>query len=780
MIIRDWLRHFRSTVFQRWNSKRHRIRGRRRFSTNPIPAHIQLLESRLMLAATPILVSHASGQPKAPGNDNSGVGSFNSISTSADGRYVAFESDASNLVANDTNHFTDIFVYDKQAGTIQRVSVGSNNAQANGDSFDVQISADGRYVAYTSDATNLVNDGNHDSDVFLYDRQLKTTTRISVGPNGRQSDGNSGLNSISGDGRYITFASDATNLLSTPTNGSTNVYVYDRQLKKTTLIAANASSSSQSSSGRMVAYMSDVDSNVYVIDRSLTIPTPVLVSADNSGVAVGAFGTPSISADGTTIVFTSGMDFDPKDSNGSFDVFVRHLGTTPTTELVSVNSAGMASGTGNSVFNGSQVVSSDGRFVVFSSDAADLVNNDTNGVFDVFVRDMTGTTSRVSVNSTGIESSDSSALGTISSNGRFVSFASLGANLIPTDSNNANDVFEVANPFGGSTPPGTTSPPIITINAPPVQYTIGTPVQISPTGSVTNTHAANFGGGYLQVTLTNAQAGDVLDLLTSQFNSGSGVERSGSTGSTISYNGVNVGTLSGGNNGTPLKIALNSSATADAVTALLDAVIFQTSNNPSTVVRSVQIVVSDGKAGGVSDPALTTIEIHGNPIVGSQTLDGIADLKYQASRRPATLAIAPSAVVTDPSAVGFTRLRIDLSNANGGLGDPNDRIRIEQTGSIKVTTTRTTMGTITQVTYMGVVIGKVTSNLGGAEGSQFLQIDFNSNATAAAVQALLRSLTFRSVAPTSTLPAGFPRKVEYTMTDGAGQNVVVDQQILMV
>src|SRR5262249_22544698 len=133
---------------------------------------------------------------------------------SADGRYVAFYSDASNLVSGDTNGARDVFVRDLQTGETTRVSVSSSGAEADGDSFAPALSADGRYVAFASAATNLVaGDTNDANDVFVRDRQTNTTTRVSVGHEGSQANGGSDQPSLSGDGRLVAFTSTASNVV---------------------------------------------------------------------------------------------------------------------------------------------------------------------------------------------------------------------------------------------------------------------------------------------------------------------------------------------------------------------------------------------------------------------------------------------------------------------------------------------------------------------------------------------------------------------------------------
>jgi hypothetical protein len=130
---------------------------------------------------------------------------------SSDGRYVAFSSQATNLVAGDTNGHMDIFVRDRVAGTTERVSVNSAGLEGSDDSAEPSISADGRYVAYWSAASNLVPaDSNGVPDVFVRDRQAGTTERVSIGSDGTEGDFPSNYPAISADGNFVTFESNAT------------------------------------------------------------------------------------------------------------------------------------------------------------------------------------------------------------------------------------------------------------------------------------------------------------------------------------------------------------------------------------------------------------------------------------------------------------------------------------------------------------------------------------------------------------------------------------------
>ncbi len=169
-----------------------------------------------------------SGATERVSVDSGNNGSY-AYSISADGRCVAFSSDANNLVSGDTNGDSDVFVHDRQSGATERVSVDSAGAQGNLDSNSPSISADGRYVAFWGWASNLVSgDTNATADVFVHDRQNGATERVSVKSAGAQGNGRSDDPSISADGRCVAFHSWATNLVSGDTNATEDVFVRDR------------------------------------------------------------------------------------------------------------------------------------------------------------------------------------------------------------------------------------------------------------------------------------------------------------------------------------------------------------------------------------------------------------------------------------------------------------------------------------------------------------------------------------------------------------------------
>jgi len=318
---------------------------------------------------------------------------------SADGRFVAFDSRASNLVPGDTNGKIDIFVRDRLNATIERVSVASNGVQADGDSDAVAISGDGRYVAFVSEASNLVaGDTNGVWDVFVRDRRAGTTLRVSVDSAGVQGDANSLYPAISRDGRIVAFSSFSHALVPGDTNGTWDEFVRDLSTGVTTRVS--------------------VDSN--------------------GGEAAGISFQSSLSADGRFVAFSStASNLVAGDTNHRQDVFLHDRASGATTR-VSVDSNGVEA---NDLCE-SPVVSGDGRFVVFRSRATNLTSGVTGANFEVFRRDVqSGVTALVSIGMSGAEGHGESLVGELSSDGRFVAFASRADDLVPADTNLYADVF---------------------------------------------------------------------------------------------------------------------------------------------------------------------------------------------------------------------------------------------------------------------------------------------------------------------------------------------------
>ena len=328
------------------------------------------------------------------------------LSLSSNGRFVAFGSLATNLVAGDTNAVIDVFVHDRNTGTTERVSISTAGAEANNESFSPAVSSDGRFVAFQSDATNLVPfDTNANSDIFVHDRTAGVTERVSVASDGTQGNGDSIFAAISSNGRFVAFTSEATNLVAGDTNNKADIFVHDRQKDTTERIAEPAEFNT------------------------------------GSGIIIVA---PAISPDGGFLGFRSNADdLVPGDTNNSFDTFLIECDTLMV-ERTSVSSSEVE---GNADSDRPSI-SSNNRYVVFPSIATNLVSQDTNGSEDIFVRDRDeGRTRRVSLAFDGSESDSNSFSAVISGDGRFVAFTSFAENLVAGDTNGFLDIFVIPNPF---------------------------------------------------------------------------------------------------------------------------------------------------------------------------------------------------------------------------------------------------------------------------------------------------------------------------------------------
>jgi uncharacterized repeat protein (TIGR01451 family) len=390
------------------------------------------------------------------GNDASGISAI-----SGDGRFVAFGSNATNLIAGGNLPF-NIFVHDRQTGITEIVSVSSNGSQSEGFSSAPAISDDGRFVAFDSDATNLVQgDQNNTTDVFRHDRDTGETILISVNSAGQQGDNSSHAPAISADGRFVVFHANSS-LAPEDTNQQTDVYIRDVQAGITTLVSIGFDGSAGNNTsfiqdingdGRFVAFVSDstnlipndvqdFEANVYVRDLVAGTTELVSVGSDGTRANVGFFDRPSISADGRYVAFSTITSLVAEDTRPfSLDIYLRDR-QAGTTELISVNSDEVP---GNGRSEGPSV-SADGQFVAFESDSSNIVSPDEPAGFfpdeDIFVRDrQAGVTYRVSESSAGEEGNARSLGGTISDDGLVTAFSSDASNLVPNDTNFVTDIF---------------------------------------------------------------------------------------------------------------------------------------------------------------------------------------------------------------------------------------------------------------------------------------------------------------------------------------------------
>jgi hypothetical protein len=450
------------------------------------------------------LVSVSTGG--VPGEGSTGAGNM-----TADGRYAVFFSISTNLAPEDTDRFFDVFVRDLQSGTTTLESVSSDGTKGFGSSTWPFITDDGRYITFQSDAGNLVAGGtNGRQHIYVRDRVAGTTELVSMSTAGVQADNLNDIGNISGDGRFVVFISYASNVVPGDSNASPDVFVRDRQAATTTRVSVSSSGGQANGSsfwprisadGRFVAFVSVAtnlagnDANgtvedVYVHDMQTR--TTRRVSLSSAGVQANSVSTvPSLSSDGQILAFASfGNNLVAGDTNGHWDVFVRDL-QTGVTDRVSVSSSG-AQGNEES---GAPYMSPDGRFISFHAVASNLIAGDTNGFLDVFRHDrLTGTTDLVSISSTGFQGNADANNAAISADGSRIAFYSNASNFVADDVNGSLDMFVRESAVSGTSP---STPTLSSFTVNPNNVAGGTP----STGTVTLPQPAPSGG--LAVTLAS-------------------------------------------------------------------------------------------------------------------------------------------------------------------------------------------------------------------------------------------------------------------------------------
>jgi Tol biopolymer transport system component len=372
---------------------------------------------------------------------------------STDGRYIAFASDAINLVSGDTNGATDIFLRDRVTQTVKLVTKSGN-----GDSLRPAISANGRYIAYESYASNLVEgDTNNAADIFRYDRITGTTVRASVASGGAQGNSDSISAVLSDDGNRVAFASSASNLVSGDTNGAFDVFVRDvtgDSTMRASVGLANAQGDGDSvmpalsGDGRYVAFASgatnlvegDTNASYDIFRRDMQDNATLRVSVRNGASALQAnrdSWQPQISADGSLVVFASdASNLVASDRNQVTDIFLRNFAANATYRVSRTDQIKEAKAASYR-----PRLSGSGRYVAFQSDAA-LTAADTNQAMDVYLFDRTAQKlARVSVATDGTQGDGQSLAPAISGDGGYVVFESDSTNLVKGDTNQAWDIF---------------------------------------------------------------------------------------------------------------------------------------------------------------------------------------------------------------------------------------------------------------------------------------------------------------------------------------------------
>jgi YVTN family beta-propeller protein len=422
------------------------------------------------------------------------------FSISADARYVAFSSRATNMVIPDNNgSLADIFIHDRQTGQTVLVSKDDNGTRGNSESLEPSISADGRFIAFSSFATNLVpNDNNSAYDVFVHDRDPdengifdegnETTKMVSVDSGGNQGNGQSTQPSINADGQFIVFKTTSTNL-GDPGPFTSKIFVRDQINGQTILMSKNSngipangnshlwlssSKPSISDDGRFIVFYSMANNlvsgdlngadDVFLHDRDsdkndnfdeLGGIRTAIVSVDSHGNRGNNHSfEPAVSGDGRFIAFQSRSGNFGGDTNGAVDDIFVHDRVSGVTEVISMDSSGVQ----GPFLSRTPSISGNGRFVSFESFNA-FVSNDVNGYTDVYVHDRErGETHLVSLDSNGVQGNDHSYRPSVNSDGRLIAFGSSASNLVPGDTNGFSDVF-VRTRTLPIQPPGPPPPP---------------------------------------------------------------------------------------------------------------------------------------------------------------------------------------------------------------------------------------------------------------------------------------------------------------------------------
>ena len=430
--------------------------------------------------------------PDLPSLSPNGPSSLGAIPVSNDGRFIAFASDADNLVPNDTNGCQDVFVRDMLYGTNVLVSVATNGGSADYSSAEAAISSDGRYVAFTSSADNLVpGDTNNAQDVFVRDLQSGTTVLVSVSIGGSgPGNGASYSPAISSGGRYVLFRSRALNLaLGSFTAGYENLFVRDLQIGTNyalthTTFTSGSPVGSMTPDGRFVAFCGGISGStakLYVWDSQLAelvytnaVSGIVSLALSTNGNRIAYYNTgglsPALSAvdrvantrwtiGPVTSGARSGLRFS---SDGRFLAYAARLNYTSSkvylydfqTATNMLVSRGYNSGGAAYLASDSPDISADGRFVAYHSVEADMVPGDTNGVADVFLYDqLAGATTLLSASRFGNASADNPSRAPVfSGDGQTLVLESWGSDLVAQDFNHSKDVFAILLRSSGSIP----------------------------------------------------------------------------------------------------------------------------------------------------------------------------------------------------------------------------------------------------------------------------------------------------------------------------------------
>jgi len=382
---------------------------------------------------------------------------------SADGKYVAFSSDASNMICADFNYSRDVFLFDRNTKEVTPLSRAKEGALGNGDSFSPSISANDNYVVFASSAKNLEEGTEGFSQIFLYDRNTHALTLISKDATGKPGNDNSWSPSMSADGNQIVFVSSATNLVEAVSNGKNQIYLFDRISGQMSVVSVapdgaladdDAFSPSISADGQSILFQSysgnfvkDASgySPAFIYEHKTGFATPLISDMGIISYPVSHFFTDyfydlQLSPNGQFVTGIIVLESEGALNEWFFDEIFLYDRKSGKFKIISTSSDGSF---GNKD-SASPKMSADSHYIVFSSEATNLVSNDTNDAWDIFVYDLEqGTIRRVSVRADGVQANGNSYLPSISSGGRYVTFLSLASNLVDDDTNGFLDVFLV-------------------------------------------------------------------------------------------------------------------------------------------------------------------------------------------------------------------------------------------------------------------------------------------------------------------------------------------------
>jgi len=419
------------------------------------------------------------------------AGQLDAPSISADGRYIAYSSTAADLVPGDTNGVQDVFVQDRSSGLTERISVADLSAvQGNARSFRASISADGRYVAFTSAATNLTAhaDTNGVLDIYVRDRHAGRTRLISVVAAGHAAAGDaaSGLShnpTLSGDGQWLVYYSEAHDLLApgVDTNGYDDAYLVELSTNTHQLLSVSAAGAAAdwhsgtmgpedpaanaiSDDGRFVVFSSAASNLVPGVNSGLatlywrdrvTGSIQVVARTPTGAHSLHASSYPAISGDGSIIAyFSDDPSLVPDDGDTLFNFFAteRITGATQRVDMTSASTPCAPSSGASFGMTGRVSVSRDGRLVALSCDCSNSAPGDTNNQRDIYLHDRsTRATHLISRALTSQSGNGLSTRAALSADGAWLAFQSAASNLIVGDTNGAHDIYCTSTPWSAST-----------------------------------------------------------------------------------------------------------------------------------------------------------------------------------------------------------------------------------------------------------------------------------------------------------------------------------------